>query len=203
MFPLYDESHQSRHKTPIITIGLIFLNVLIFLFSLPNLETIIETFGMVPQNILSGKSFQTIFTSIFLHGGFAHLIGNMWFLWIFGDNLESTLGKMRFLIFYLLCGVLASVGYCFISAEKNIPVIGASGAIAGILGGYFVLFPRNQIRTLVPIGFFLTTVGIPAVIFLFIWIFYQFLLPDPGVANGAHIIGFFAGMVLVKLFQKR
>jgi len=203
MFPLYDETHQYRHKTPIVTIGLIFLNILIFLFTLFNLETVVEVFGMVPQDILAGKNLQTIFTSMFLHSGFAHLIGNMWFLWIFGDNLESTLGKARFLFFYLLCGVLAAVGYCFVTEEKNIPVIGASGAIAGILGGYFVIFPRNQIRTLIPIGFFFTTIRVPAIIFLFIWIFSQFFLTDPNVATGAHIIGFFAGMTLVKLFQKR
>jgi len=203
MFPLYDETRQYKHKTPIITIGLIFLNVLIFLFTLSDLETAVEIFGMVPQDILAGKNFQTIFTSMFLHGGFAHLICNMWFLWIFGDNLESTLGKARFLIFYFLCGVLAAVGYCFITIEKTIPVIGASGAIAGILGGYFIFFPRNPIKTLVPIGFLLVPIEVPAVIFLFLWIFSQFFLPDPNVATGAHIIGFFTGMLLVKLFQKR
>ncbi len=203
MFPLYDETHQRRHQTPVVTLGLIFFNVLVFFFTLPNLEWAIDKFGVIPQNILQGVGLFTIFTAMFLHGGFAHLIGNMWFLWIFGDNLESALGKVRFLIFYLLCGALSVLGYCFLTPEKTIPVIGASGAISGILGGYLVLFPHNQIRTLVPIGFFLTTVGMPAIVFLFIWLLYQFFLPDPGVAIGAHIIGFFIGMLLVKLFQKR
>lgn len=203
MFPLYDETRQRRHRTPIITVGLIFLNTIIFFFTLSNLDVVITNFGMVPQNILQGKELQTIFTAMFLHGGFLHLIGNMWFLWIFGDNLESVLGRFRFLIFYLLCGIFSAVGYCFLTFDKTIPTIGASGAIAGVLGGYLVLFPKNQIRTLVPIGFFLTTVGIPAIVFLLIWLFYQFFLPDPGVATGAHIIGFFAGAFLIKIFQKR
>ncbi|HOK94473.1 MAG TPA: rhomboid family intramembrane serine protease [Candidatus Pacearchaeota archaeon] len=203
MFPLYDETHQHRHQTPVITLGLIFLNTIIFFFTLVDIDLVIEKFGMMPQNILQGVELHTIFTAMFLHGGFAHLIGNMWFLWVFGDNLESELGKFRFLIFYLLCGALSAIGYCYLTPDKTIPTIGASGAIAGILGGYLVLFPRNQIRTLVPIGFFMTTVEIPAVVFLFVWLFYQFFLPDPGVATGAHVIGFFVGALLVKLFQKR
>jgi len=140
---------------------------------------------------------------MFLHGGFLHLIGNMWFLWIFGDNLENKMGKLRFFIFYIICGFLASFIYCFLTSDETIPTIGASGAISGVLGGYIVLFPKNKIRTLIPIGFFLTTAGIPAIIFLLIWLFYQFLLPEPGVAVGAHIIGFFAGVLLVKFFEKR
>jgi membrane associated rhomboid family serine protease len=158
---------------------------------------------MVPENILQGIELQTIFTSMFLHGGWAHLIGNMWFLWIFGDNLEARMGRIRFLIFYLLCGFLASFIYCFLTTDKTIPIIGASGAISGVLGGYLVLYPKNRIRTLVPIGFFLTTVAIPAIVFLLIWFLYQFLLPEPGVATGAHIVGFLCGALLVKFFQKR
>jgi len=202
MFPLYDESHVRR-KTPIITIGLIFLNTLIFFFTLFNLESMVGEFGMLPQNILQGKRLETIFTSMFLHGGFLHLIGNMWFLWIFGDNLETRMGKIRFFLFYILCGFLAGFLYCFLSYNKEMPVVGASGAISGVLGGYLLLFPKNQVRTLLPLGFFWTTVSIPAGVFLIIWLFYQFFLPGEGVATGAHIIGFLAGILLVKFFQKR
>jgi len=202
MFPLYDESHRSG-RMPIVTIGLIFFNTLIFLFTLANLEFITQKFGLIPNNILQGKRLETIFTSMFLHGGFLHLIGNMWFLWIFGDNLETTIGKIRFLFLYILSGFLAGVLYCFLSYDKLTPVVGASGAISGVLGGYLLLFPRNKVRTLVPLGFFLTTVSIPAIVFLLIWLLFQFLLPEEGVATGAHIIGFFSGILLVKLFRKR
>ena len=203
MFPLYDESRAYRHKTPVITIGLIFFNTLIFFFSLPALEGAINDFVMVPQDILLGENLETIFSSMFLHGGFLHLIGNMWFLWIFGDNLERTMGRFRFLIFYLLCGLLASLIYCFFTTDKAVPTIGASGAISGVLGGYLVVHPKNKIKALVPLGFFLTIASIPAIIFLFIWLFYQFLLPEPGVATGAHIAGFFAGILLVNFFKKK
>lgn len=202
MLPLYDESHRY-HKTPIITVILIFLNTIIFLFSLPNLESVINDFGMIPENILDGTKLLTIFTSMFLHGGFFHLIGNMWFLWIFGDNLEAVMGKLRFLIFYILCGFLAGFVYSFLTAEKTVPLIGASGAISGVLGGYLILFPKNQIKTLVPLGFIFTTASVPAIVFLLVWFLYQFLLPIPGVATGAHIIGFISGFLLVRFFEKR
>jgi len=202
MFPLYDESHKSG-RVPIITIGLIFLNTLIFLFTLPHLDSIIQEFGLIPNDILHWQRLETIFTSMFLHGGFLHLIGNMWFLWIFGDNLETTIGKIRFFFFYILCGFLAGFLYCFLTYDKLTPVVGASGAISGVLGGYLLLFPRTRVRTLVPLGFFLTTVSIPAIVFLLIWVLYQFLLPEEGVATGAHIIGFLSGLLLVKLFKKR
>lgn len=202
MLPLCDESHCSK-KFPIITIGLIFLNTIIFLFTWSCLNLTIEKFGMVPQNILYGNELQTIFTSMFLHGGWLHLLGNMWFLWIFGDNLESVLGRGRFLFFYIFCGAIAGFIYCFLTSDINIPTIGASGAISGVLGGYLLLYPKNKIRTLVPFGFFFTTVSVPAVIFLIFWLLYQFFLPLEGVAVGAHIVGFLAGALLVKFFEKK
>ena len=202
MFPLYDEGHFF-HKTPVVTIGLIFLNTIIFLFTFPHLEETIKTFGMIPANILAGQRIGTLFSSMFLHGGFFHLIGNMWFLWIFGDNLEHAMGRIRFLVFYLSCGLIANFSYCFLTSNINIPTIGASGAVSGVLGGYLVLYPRNRIRTLVPLGFFLTTVSIPVIVFLFIWFVYQFLLPDERIATSAHIVGFLVGVLLVKFFQRR
>ena len=203
MFPLYDESRARRPKIPIIIIGLIFFNTLIFFFTLSNLEAAVSGFALVPQDILSFKNLENIFSSMFLHGGFLHLIGNMWFLWIFGDNIERVMGKFRFLIFYILCGALASFVYCFFVADKTIPLIGASGAISGVLGGYLVLYPKNKIKSLVPLGFFLTIVSIPAIVFLFVWLLFQFFLPESGVATGAHIAGFFAGALLVRFFKKR
>jgi membrane associated rhomboid family serine protease len=201
MFPLYDENRPT--KTSIVTIGLIFLNIIIFLFSISNLDYIIQHFGLIPQNILAGKELFTIFTSIFLHGGWLHLIGNMWFLWVFGNNLEASMGRFRYLFFYLICGLLASGIYCFLTPEKTVPVVGASGAISGVLGGYFILFHSHKIKSLVPIFFFITIISVPAIVFLVIWVLYQVFLPEAGVATGAHLIGFLGGMLLVKPLKKR
>jgi membrane associated rhomboid family serine protease len=199
MIPLYDENRPT--KASIITIGLIFLNTVIFLFSLSNLDSIIQQFGFVPQNLLSSLTIlqaQTVFTSMFLHGGFWHLLGNMWFLWVFGNNLEVAMGRLRFLLFYLTCGAFAALGYALITPDKAIPIIGASGAISGVLGGYFILFPRHKIRL-----FFLFFVfSVPAIIFLIAWVLLQLLYPQPGVAIAAHLIGFVTGILLVKLLKK-
>lgn len=200
MFPLYDES-TGISRLPIVTILLIFFNVLFFLISLPSLEETISNYGLLPKDILEGRNLGTLFSSMFLHGGFLHLLGNMWFLWIFGDNLEVSLGRFRLLAFYLICGMIASLSFALIVAEKTIPLIGASGAISGILGGYARLHPRNKIRTLVFLGFLLMPVSVPAIVFLFIWLLYQILIPLPGIATLAHIIGFLAGFLLVKSFR--
>jgi membrane associated rhomboid family serine protease len=201
MFPLYDEHRPT--KTSIVTIGLIFVNILIFLFSFSQLETLIAKYGMFPENILAGKELFTIFTSMFMHAGIFHLIGNMWFLWVFGNNLEAAMGKFRYLIFYLLCGFLASFFYVFLATQKTIPVVGASGAISGVLGGYFLLFPQHKIKSIVPIIFFITIISVPAIIFLVLWVLFQIFLPVEGVATAAHLIGFLAGIILVKPFKKR
>jgi len=202
MIPLFDESRQSK-KTPIITIGIIFLNALFFFLTFSNLEEAVKNFGMFPQDILNGDKIFTVFTSMFLHGDILHLVGNMWFLWIFGDNLEAKMGKIRFVFFYILCGLLAGFIYSFLTFSSEIPVIGASGAISGILGGYLLIYPRNKIKALVPIFFFLTTASVPAVVFLLIWFLFQFLAPGEGIAAGAHIAGFVVGFLLVNFFQKR
>ena len=200
MLPLYDEHRPT--KTSIITIGLIFLNALIFLLTFQNIDAVILRFGLIPANILAGKYLWTLFVSIFLHGGWIHLIGNMWFLWVFGNNLEAAMGKIRYLFFYLTCGVLAGGIYCFLSPDKTISVIGASGAISGILGGYFILFPKHKIKSLVPIFIFITIISVPAIVFLVIWILFQVFLPEAGVATVAHLIGFLAGILLVKPLKK-
>jgi len=207
MFPLYDESFPSR-KLPYITIFLILLNVFIFIFTYlsPNFEEMVFEYEAVPKRILEGEGVLTLISSMFLHEGFLHLIGNMWFLWLFGDNVEQNLGKIKFLIFYLLCGILAGLFHIFLVSveESMLPVIGASGAISGVLGGYLILYPKNKIRAFFMLYFRPIIFSVPAYFYIGIWFLYQFLsvgVPSP-VAYFAHIGGFIAGMILV-LFLRR
>ena len=160
--------------------------------------------------------FQTLslFTSMFLHGGWMHLIGNMWFLWIFGDNIEDILGPGRYLLFYLVCGAAAGLAHYAFNSESRIPTVGASGAIAGIMGAYFVLYPRSRIVTLIPIFFFIQIVEVPAIVFLGLWFVLQFISgvgsiaaatagePAGGVAFWAHVAGFVAGVSGVLVFKR-
>ena len=209
MFPLYDESYHSQKK-PIINIFLILINVFLFLYFFlnGNLENAILNYGAIPNQIIVGQKFQTLISSMFLHAGFSHLIGNMWFLWIFGDNVENKIGKLKYLIFYLLAGILAAYIHCITSPFdlKDIPVVGASGAISGILGAYLILFPKNRIRTFFwfyirPIFFY-----VPAFFFIGIWFLYQILylstIAYSAVAYTAHIAGFLSGMILVRPFKE-
>jgi membrane associated rhomboid family serine protease len=208
MFPLYDESFHSR-KLPYITIFLILLNVFIFLITYlaPNFDKIVLEYGTIPARILKGEGTFTLITAMFLHAGFLHLIGNMWFLWIFGDNVEHNLGKMKFVIFYFLCGVLAGLFHIFLAsgAEINIPTIGASGAISGLLGGYLILYPKNKIRAFFLVLFTPIIFSVPAFFYIGIWFLYQFLsaCTPSSVAYFAHIGGFVAGMILVLLLRKK
>jgi membrane associated rhomboid family serine protease len=147
--------------------------------------------------------FISLITTMFLHGGFAHIIGNMWYLWIFGDNIEHHLGPVSFLVFYLATGIAATLAHSIVTPLGTIPLVGASGALSGVLGAYMLVHPKNRILTLVPIGFFLTTVRIPAFFFLAIWIAIQFfgiLDPNAPIAYGAHIGGFIAGILLMLIF---
>jgi membrane associated rhomboid family serine protease len=202
MIPISDESRTG--KTPLTTIFLILLNTLIFFFTFFNLDFFIENYGLVPEKILEGKAIFTLFSSIFLHASFSHLFGNMWFLWIFGDNVENKIGKLNFLILYFLSGLGSSFFYLLTAADKTIPVVGASGAISGILGAYLILFPKNKIRALVPVFYFYRVLLIPAVVYIGIWFLYQFLYMsvDPFVAYWGHIGGFLTGILLIKIFQK-
>ena len=151
----------------------------------------------------------TVFTSMFMHGGWMHLIGNMLYLWIFGNNIEDSMGHVRFVIFYLLCGVAAVFAQALPNTDSTIPMIGASGAISGVLGAYLLLFPRAHVLVLIPLGFYAHTTRLPAMVVLGFWFLLQLLnsaLADPGqggVAFGAHIGGFIAGMVLLPLFKHR
>ena len=212
MIPLRDINPIQR--TPIVTIALVALNTLVFLYELlldsqGMLTTFIEHFSVVPYQLLNQPQSEwlTIFTAMFMHGGWAHLLGNMLYLWIFGDNIEDRLGHGRFLLFYLLSGVAATFAQVAIDPNSTIPNLGASGAIAGVLGGYLLLYPRSQVTTLV----FRFVTRVPAVLVLGFWFVYQFFsgvfslstmaVSSGGVAFFAHIGGFVAGFLLIIPFQ--
>ncbi len=210
MIPIRDVI-PSR-TTPGVTITLIALNVVVFLFQLllseRAMDAFIFAFGVVPAQL----SILSILTSMFVHGGLAHLAGNMLFLWIFGDNVEDRLGHGRFIVFYLLCGVAAALAQVALNPESLLPMVGASGAIAGVMGAYLVLYPRSRVLMLFPFPVFLFE--LPAIVFLGVWFFAQFLngvnqLPifeqdaiSGGVAFGAHVMGFIAGVFLVVLMRR-
>ena len=165
----------------------------------------------LPAQFAAIPSLLSIFTSMFLHGGWMHLVGNLWFLWIFGNNIEEAMGHARYLAFYLICGVLASASHIFSSPASTIPSIGASGAIAGVLGAYIMLYPRARVWTLIFLGFFIRLMYLPAGVILGFWILLQFINGSMmmgrqdagGVAFWAHVGGFIAGILLVGLFKKR
>src|SRR5262249_48028845 len=160
MFPLRDT--EPSYSKPVVTTILIVINLLIFLFEFsldPQYRDLfISTYGMVPDEF----TFRTLFTSMFLHGGWMHVLGNMWFLWIFGDNVEDILGHGKFLLFYLVCGMVAGLAQVLIDPTSRVPTVGASGAIAGVMGAYIVKFPHSRILSLVTIVIFFTTVEVPA-----------------------------------------
>ena len=204
MFPLRDIN--KAESTPILTRLLVILNIAVFIYTLlsPNYEAIIETYGFRPIYLYTMTHLETMFTSMFLHGGFEHIIGNMWFLWIFGDNVEDKLGRPMFLTLYFLSGIFGSVLFSLTSINMNIVAIGASGAVSGILGAYLILFPNARILTLIPLGFyFYRIIEIRAVYYIFIWFIMQavfasitiFALVNLQVAYWAHIGGFIIGLI--------
>ena len=212
MIPLKDVI-PSR-TTPFVTIALIALNGLAFFYelSLPDakLEALLMTAGVVPGDFL----IPTLLTSMFLHGGWMHFIGNMLYLWIFGDNVEDQFGHGRFFVFYLLCGAGAALAHIFMNPGSLVPTIGASGAIAGVMGAYFVLYPRSRILALVPLFIFWEVLEVPAILFLGLWFVMQFFsgvgsiaagagVEAGGVAFWAHVAGFVAGMAGVVVFKRR
>lgn len=217
MIPLRDNIPSSR--PPYVNYALIGINVLVFLgekSSGPHLPEIIQLLGFVPGRFLSllwqGSvvlAVIPIFTSMFMHAGWLHLIGNMWTLFIFGDNVEDTLGRGRYLVFYLVCGVASLIIFFLFSSHSHIPLVGASGAIAGVMGAYFSLFPGARVLTLVPIFIIFTVIELPAYLFLGFWFVLQFFqgafsvvgfAGGGGVAWWAHVGGFLAGMGLIQLF---
>lgn len=221
MFPIND--NNPTRITPFVTYALIAINILVFINELsltqPQLEQFFQLYAVVPKELtanLNGIPVNqpvpeplTLITSQFLHGGFAHLFGNMLFLWIFGNNIEDQLGHVKYLIFYLACGILAALSQWFFSTQSGIPALGASGAIAGVLGAYILRFPRARVRTLLFLGPFITFPDIPAIFFLGIWFLQQTLygvaslnvestigMENGGVAYWAHIGGFVFGAIL-------
>jgi membrane associated rhomboid family serine protease len=207
MFPIGDDD-TSRRTTPVVTYALIALNLLFFFVELSGGDAFIQQWSVVPRRLLAnpGADFPTIFTSMFMHAGWLHLGGNMLYLWIFGDNVEDSFGHLKFLIFYLLCGIAATAAQLAFSAGSNVPNLGASGAIAGVLGAYILLFPRGQVRVLMGRG----VIPMPALVVIGLWIVLQFVsgigsisntAETGGVAYMAHIGGFVAGFVLTFLFR--
>jgi membrane associated rhomboid family serine protease len=212
MFPIRDT--QPSYSKPVVTVLLIVFNLLVFLYQLTlpayDRNAFLATYGMVPDEF----SFRTLLTSMFLHGGWMHVLGNMWFLWIFGDNIEDTLGHAKYLLFYLVCGMAAGLAQVLVDPTSRVPTVGASGAIAGVMGAYMVKFPHSRILSLVTIVIFFTTIEVPAWLMLIYWFFIQFfnglgsigyshVSQGGGVAFMAHVGGFIAGVVLVFFMAPR
>jgi membrane associated rhomboid family serine protease len=211
MIPLRDII-PSR-TTPYITVTIIVLNALAWLFELlmppEALTDFLTVYGVVPASL----SWPTLITSMFLHGSWSHVIGNMWYLWIFGDNVEDRVGHGRFIVFYLLCGIAAGLGQVAMDPNSMLPTIGASGAIAGVMGAYFVLYPQSRVLTLIPF-IWLQVVELPAVVLLGFWFLMQLFSAGTiamtasshgsgGVAFAAHVVGFVVGLVGIFVFKKR
>lgn len=210
MIPIKD--NIPSQKRPFVTIAFIAINVVVFFYEISlgrNINTFIFQFGMIPKNIVAGQNLHTLFTSMFLHGGFWHILGNMLYLYIFGDNVEDAFGHFGFLIMYLVSGLVGSVAHILTAVGSEIPTIGASGAVSGVLGAYFVLYPRAQVLALVPIFFFIRFMALPAFIFLGFWFLLQLLYGagsmggGAGVAFFAHIGGFVVGVLLGLLVKSR
>jgi membrane associated rhomboid family serine protease len=223
VIPLSDD--PVRRGVPVVTILLIMINVLVFLYEMSlgsRLDGFVQAFGAVPREITTGRDlppmaplgnvYLTLITSMFLHGGWLHLGGNMLYLWVFGDNVEDTFGSFRYLLFYLVCGLAATVLQIAMSPGSDLPSIGASGAIAGVLGAYIVMFPTAQVRTLLILGFFILIPRIPALFLIGAWFLLQLLSglgqlgiaeETGGVAFWAHVGGFVAGLILALFLRPR
>lgn len=212
MFPISDS--VKAIKFPIVNILIIVGTVLVFIQQLlaPNPDGIIESYALTPSHVNFHMAYTLLpfVTAIFLHGGFLHIISNLWFLWIFGDNIEGFLGHFLYPIFYLFTGVVGNLVQYALMPGSNIPILGASGAIAGVLGAYYVFFPRSSVKTIVPIFLFVTIVNIPASIMLGYWFFLQialgvFSIASPalgGIAFFAHVGGFMSGMIVGKILKR-
>jgi membrane associated rhomboid family serine protease len=217
MIPLRDD--RRARTFPFATVAIIVANVLVFLYELSlatpaDVEAFFADFALAPLNLVhapSPGSLSTIFTSMFMHGGWAHIIGNMLFLGIFGKNVEDSVGHFKFLIFYLLCGVVAAAAQIFLSPDSTVPMIGASGAISGVLGAYLLLFPHARVLMLFPIWIFWRMFNVPAILFLVLWfviqLFSALAVVNMGVSGGvafwAHVGGFVGGMLLIPVFKRR
>ena len=215
MIPLKDDN--PTFNKPIVTYFIIGLCVLVFLIQLGSVTyktgQLFYSYGLVPSVLMGHKelpfdlyaipSYLTIFTSMFMHGGFMHLIGNMLYMWIFADNIEDSLGPSKFLIFYLLAGIGAAMTQVFMDVNSQVPMIGASGAIGGVLGAYLINYPNAKVLVLIPFGFFSQLLKIKALYVLGFWFILQFISSGGGVAYAAHIGGFISGVVLILFFNKK
>lgn len=211
IFPIGDENVKGGSK-PYFSYAFIVINILVFAFQLslsPNeLKNFMFHYGTIPTEIMQGQDYFTLFSSMFLHGGWMHLIGNMLFLWVFADNIEAVIGNTRFIVFYLLGGVIASAAHIFLNVNSNIPSIGASGAISAVMGAYLIMFPKSKIKVL----FFFKIIYIAAMIFLGLWIIQQIIAgmaslgpqtaETAGTAWWAHIGGFVFGVIAGWVFRK-
>lgn len=219
LIPLKDDN--PVHTTPVVSYVIIVACVLVFLWQVSlgaNQQNAVYSLGLIPAVLLQGAALPpeltivppvaTVFTSMFLHGGWLHLIGNMLYMWIFADNIEDAMGHGRFIVFYLLCGIAAALAQALPAPGSEIPMIGASGAISGVLGAYLLLHPRAHVLVLIPLGFFSQITRLPALLVLGLWFVLQLIseLGAPegaGVAFRAHIGGFVAGMALIPFFKHR
>lgn len=230
MFPYRDENETQRPAY--VTVGIIAACVLIWVFVQgagmgEKLDESVCNLGLIPGELTMrapagagfhmgdkicvtdpGRQYSNILTSMFLHGGWMHLLGNMWFLWLFGNNIEDSMTRPRFVLFYLLCGLAAAMFQVFSQPSSIIPMVGASGAISGVMGAYLILYPKVRVLTFVPLGFFATSMALPAWVMLVYWMALQLLGGftqtggEGGVAFWAHVGGFLAGVVLIKLFER-
>jgi membrane associated rhomboid family serine protease len=223
LFPIYDENPAKT--VPWITLSLILTNVLVFVYELSlqsagKLQQLFQIATLIPYEIthgvklvphISNIGILAIFTSMFMHGGWLHIIGNMWYLWIFGNNIEESLGHFKYLFFYLLCGVGGAIGHIISQPNSQVPTLGASGAIAGVLAAYLIRFPNARIVTIVPIFFFIQIIRLPALLLIGLWFFIQIASgvgslstqTSGGVAWFAHIGGFITGILLVLILPKK
>ncbi|MBI5676776.1 MAG: rhomboid family intramembrane serine protease [Nitrospirae bacterium] len=218
MIPFKDDNPTQTF--PFLTISIIVLNTIVFIQQITSPlspKDIVFTYGVIPYSLLTLTTTHaihpilTLFSSMFMHGGLLHLGSNMLFLWIFGNNIEDRLGHVRFIVFYLLCGVVAAYSHALAEQSSIVPMIGASGAVSGILGAYMVLFPRAKVHTLIFLGIFVQVVRLPAIFIIGLWIVIQFfngmlnkgIAGQSGVAWFAHIGGFLFGLIMIKIFLKR
>ena len=215
MIPLKDDNPTSGK--PIVTYFIIGFCVLIFLLQLSSQSyktgELFYSYGLIPSVLMSNNqlpmdlyvipAWLTIFTSMFMHGGFMHLIGNMLYMWIFADNIEDGLGTFKFLVFYLLAGVGAAMTQVMIDVNSQVPMVGASGAIGGVLGAYLINHPNAKVLVLIPFGFFSQLIKIKAIYVLGFWFILQFISSGGGVAYAAHIGGFISGIILILFFNKK
>jgi len=207
MFPIRDT--QPSYSKPVVTVVLIVVNILVFLyqFSLDSFSqnAFMDQYALIPDHF----HFSNVITSMFLHGGWMHVLGNMWFLWIFGDNIEDILGHPKYLLFYLMCGIAAALTQVFFNPVSRVPMVGASGAIAGVMGAYMIKFPNSRIRTLLFLFIFFTMIDVPAWIMLIYWFGLQFVggfeslasaqVTQGGTAFFAHVGGFVAGILFINM----